>query len=207
MVKNGIIAFRIDFFGSGESDGEMREKRFNILEQNAKDAIKFITKLSFVDHSRLGLWGRSFGGTFVSLIPPSKNIKARVIVSPGIIIEKTMADKFKKLKKREKELNKIGKKLAGTGKYKGAYELDVGWFTSLRGVDKRIVNNLKRMKNTLVLGISNDEKVTLNDICTAINFVKEPKKIVIYNTGHDFAGYENKAIKETVSWFRKYLSY
>ena len=205
LVKNGIIAFRFDFFGSGESQGEMREKRFDILEQNAKDAITFISDQPFVNRFRLGLWGRSFGGTFASLIPPNKNIKARVIASPGTIIEKTIMDKWKRLKKKERELQKIGKKLAGTGKYKGAYELDVGWFTSLRGVDKRITDNLKKIKTVLVLGTANDEKVTLNDICTAANLVKEPKKIVIYNTGHDYSGYESEAVKETINWFRKYL--
>ena len=128
-----------------------------------------------------------------------------MIASPGIIIEKTFTNRFISLKKKEKELNKIGKKLAGTGKYKGAYELNEGWYTSLKGVDKRITDNLKRIKTVLVLGTANDEKVTLNDICTAVNLVKEPKKIVIYNTGHDYSGYENEAVKETIDWFKKYL--
>lgn len=205
LVKKGIIAFRIDFFGSGESPGEMREKRFDILEQNANDAIKFIITQSFVNRFQLGLWGRSFGATLVSLIPLNKNIKARVMASPGIAFEKIFIKKWIRLKKKQEELQKVGKKLAGTGKYKGAYEFNSTWFTSLRGVDKRIIDNLKKITTVLVLGTSNDEKVSFHDFCTTINTVGEPKRIMIYNTGHDYAGYESEAVKETIEWFKRYL--
>ena len=205
LVENGFNSFRFDFFGSGESDGEMKDKTLDILLQNAKDAVEFISNHKLVDKNKIGLWGRSIGGTIGCLIPPNKKIKARVLASPGVFLENSFENKFKGLQEKEKKLEKIGKKLPGTGSYKGKFELKKSWFTSLKGTDKKIIRNLNKLKNILVLGTSYDQKVTINNVCQIINFVKEPKRIWIYPCDHDYAGFEKEAIRETTDWFKKFL--
>lgn len=204
LVKNGFIVFRFDFYGSGESPGELRDKTVDILEQNAKDAVKFIINNPEVDRNKLGLWGRSTGGTLVCLLEKKVNIKARVSLSAEIVFEKE-THKFKQIINKEFELEKQGKKLPGTGKYKGPFEFKKNWYKSFRGLDKKIKNNLKNLDTILILGTSRDQKVTLDNACRIVNSVKEPKKIWIYPCDHDFAGFKQEAVKESVDWFKKYL--
>ncbi len=205
LTKNGFIAFRFDFYGSGESPGEMRDKTIDVLEQNAKDAIEFISKDKRVDKDRLGLWGRSMGGLLVCLLPPDSRVKARVSASGSILMEKIFKEKFEKLKEKEIELEKIGKKLPGTGKYKGAFGFKPEWFKSLEGIDARGQDNLKNLNTMLVLGTTLDQKVTMDNACIIMNEVNKPKRIWIFNTDHDYAGAEKEAVKETTNWFKKYL--
>ncbi|UCG95734.1 MAG: alpha/beta hydrolase [archaeon] len=205
LTENGFIAFRFDFYGSGESPGEMRDKIIDILEQNTKDAIEFITKYSQVDSNKLGLWGRSLGGTFVCLLPTDPRIKARVVASSGPIIEKIMEEKLEELKKKELELEKVGKRLPGTGAYKGPFEFRPAWFESLKGLDSRVLENLKNLNTVLVLGTSLDQKVTVDSTCMVMNNVKEPKRIWVFNTDHDYGGFEKHAVEETLNWFKKFL--
>ena len=205
LVQNGFIAFRFDFHGSGESPGEMKDKEWHILQQNAEDAIKFIAKDSRVDPERLGLWARSVGGTSVCLLPPDSRVKARVVASPAVTLERAMRDRFKGIKKKELELERKGKKLPGTGKYKGSFEFKPAWYKSLEGLDKRVLENLKELDTILILATAIDQKVSIDNACIAINNVKEPKKLWIFNADHDYGGVEEKATQMTIDWFNKYL--
>lgn len=201
LTENSFAVLRFDFFGSGESPGEMKDKTIDILLQNAKDSIEYTTKNPLVNSNRLGLFGRSFGGTVVCLLDPDKRIKARVIASPPVLLEKTMKPLFKIMKQKARQ----GMKIVATGKYKGAYDLGPAWFNSLKGLAQRATNNLKQLDSVLVLGTARDQKVTLQDVCTVINNLTEPKKIWIYDAEHDYAGVEKQAVQETVTWFKKYL--
>jgi len=205
LVENGFIAFRFDFYGSGESPGEMRDKRMDILEQNAKDAIEFIAKDERVEKNKIGIWGRSLGGTLACLLPQDARIKTRVAASPATRMEKIMKEKIEELKKKEIELEKVGKKLPGTGAYKGPFEFREEWFESLEGLDRRIRGNLEKLDTMLVLGTALDQKVTADNACIVMNNVKEPKRIWMFNTDHDYAGVEKEAVKEAADWFKKYL--
>lgn len=205
LTENGFVAFRFDFYGSGESPCELRDKIFDILEQNAKDAIEFILKDERVDENRLGLWGRSLGGTLICLLPPNPKIKARVSASGALLFKKIMLTKFKKVREKELELEKEGKSLPGTGKYKGPFEFKPAFFESLKGLDNRTLKNIRKLNRVLVLGTAQDQKVPVENACLIVNNAKEPKRIWIFNTDHDYAGVEEKVVKETIDWFKKYL--
>lgn len=205
LVKNGFITFRFDYFGSGESPGNMQDKTLDILLKNSKDAVSYMLNDKRV--TNIGLWGRSIGGTMVCLTPPHPRIKARVSASGGVILEKSFKSIFSQVKNKQKRLEKTGKKVPGTGKFKGKYNFNNGWYISLRGIDEKIINNLQKIDTMLVFGTTPDIKVPLSNACQIINTVKEPKKLVIFeNTDHAYKGAEQQAVDESVRWFRKYLS-
>jgi len=205
LVKNGLIVFRFDQYGSGESPGEMQDKTITMLEQNLKDAIEFVAKDKRVDKNKIGLWGRSLGGTLVCLIPNDKRIKARVVASPGTMFESTANKKLEELKRKEIELEKVGKKLPGTGNYKGPFDFKPEFYKSMNGLDERVFNNLRNLNTILILGTALDQKVTPENACIVMNEAKEPKRIWIYMTDHDYAGFEKEAVEETAKWFKQYL--
>lgn len=204
LVKEGFIAFRFDFYGSGESPGLMRDKTMSVLEKNARDALRFLSNDKRV--TEIGLWGRSLGGTIVACIGSHPRVKASIILTGGVILEKTFAPHFEKLKKMEKEFEKKGKKLPGTGYYKGPYELGDIWFKELPEIERRIMNSLKRMSHVLVLATTPDIKVPLENATTIINTVREPKEIHIFeNIEHDYRGVEKIVLELEKKWFRTYL--
>lgn len=205
LVQNGFISFRFDFFGSGESPGELREKTIDILEQNAKDSIEFI--LSDGRVNELGLWGRSVGGTIACLMPPHPEIKASVTASGAALFEQEFKKKFPSLQKREAELEKRGQKLPGTGEYKGEFKFGETWYKSLEGLDERVTQNLKKLDSILVLATTPDQKISLKNACHIINNVNEPKKIWIFEeVDHDYVGVEDRAVNITIDWFKKHLN-
>lgn len=79
----GIASLRIDFRGSGDSEGEFAEMT---LEGEVSDALKgleFLTRDPAVDQSRMGIFGRSFGGT-IAVLAASRfsNIKSLAMWAP-----------------------------------------------------------------------------------------------------------------------------
>lgn len=201
LQENGMATFRFDFYGSGESPGEMKDKTFDIMIQNAKDAINFF--LSTGKISSLGLWGRSMGGTTVTLVGNDPRVKASVIASGVVMLENDMKERFLTLRKRAQS----GEKLPGTGKFKGEFDLGKGWFDCLEGLDEKIEKNLKKLNTVLVLHTTPDKKSPLANGTKIINLVHEPKKIIIFEgVDHDYVDVEEKAVEHAKNWFGTYLS-
>lgn len=69
LNKAGLVSFRFDFFGHGESEGSFRNLTVSKAVDDVLSAIKFLKKMGF---SVFGLAGSSFGG-LVCLIAASKS--------------------------------------------------------------------------------------------------------------------------------------
>ena len=204
LATEGLIVFRFDFFGSGESPGLLRDKTWWISEQNVRDAIKYLKNKKEI--TNIGLWGRSTGGTAAILCGNDPQIKAFVLATTPVLLQEIFKIRFEKVKKLELELEQRGQKLPGTGKYKGEFDFSDNFFEEVPIIEQKVMKNLTQMSHVLVLATIPDIKVPLNNATTIINTAKEPKKIYIFeDTEHDYRGVENKAIKLTVSWFKKYL--
>lgn len=203
LVEEGFITFRFDFYGSGESPGELKDKKWSVLEQNGFDAINFFLKNEKIE--KIGLFGRSTGGTIAVLCSTHPSIKAYVLASPYILIAKGIL-RFKEVMKLERKLESDGKVLPGTGEYKGKYEFNREFFEEAPTYERKVMKNLLKMSRVLVLATTPDTKIPLIHATTVINAVKEPKEIHIFEgVDHDYKGVKKEAVNLAVSWFRKYL--
>lgn len=203
LLKNGLITFRFDFFGSGESPGMFREKTLSILEKNARDAIDYLSEDNRV--TEIGAWGRSSGGTIIALCGDDSRIKASVMLSTPVLLQKTFGEKFKELARREREEGVVLPGSSPKG-VKGQFELTDAWFNELPKLELKIQKNLRKMKRVLVIGTTPDCKVSLDNSTTIVNIVKEPKKIYVFeNTDHSYEGKEEVAVSLVVEWFNRYL--
>ncbi|HEV8052333.1 MAG TPA: alpha/beta fold hydrolase [Parachlamydiaceae bacterium] len=63
LSKLGIASLRIDFRGSGDSEGSFSEMTLESEVSDAIVALKYLRSRPDVDISRIGLFGRSVGGT------------------------------------------------------------------------------------------------------------------------------------------------
>ncbi len=203
LVKEGIISFRFDFYGSGESPGQLRDRTWSISEQNVRDAIESFENKGV---KTIGLWGRSTGGTTAILCGDDPQIKAFVLATTPVLLQDVFKIRFGKVKELELKLEQKGQKLPGTGKYKGKFEFSNRFFEEVPAMEQRVIKNLVQMSRVFILATTPDTKVPLNNSTTIINTVKEPKKIYIFEeVDHDYKGVENEAARLTVSWFKKYL--
>lgn len=205
LIDNGFITFRFDYFGSGESPGTMMDKTISILEQNTKDAINFF--LSNEKVLEVGMWGRSFGGTLVGLCGLDPKVKASVIASGVLFMEKVFdKKKIDKLVRKEKEMEKKGEKLAGTGHYKGKYGLNDRWYMECAEYEDKQRKGLKKINNLLVIGTSPDEKVPSENSIAIYNIAESPKELHVFgNTNHAYEGAEEEALSLVKRWFDIHL--
>ena len=104
-------------------------------------------------------------------------------------------------------MEKKGKRLPGTGHYKGEYGVGDRWFSELEACEKNLTERLKLMRNVLVLGSSPDEKVPPENSLAFYGLVREPKEIHIFtHTNHAYEGVENEALSIMNRWFKIHMS-
>jgi len=201
LMHGGFFALRFDFYGSGESPGLLKDKTWEEMLRNAQDAIDYLAQQEGV--SAIGLWGRSLGATFAILCGNDSRVDAVVLLSPDVLVTKTLSrSKFEELKRKQEELERKGKGLAGTGRYKGPLELHTDFFDALERIESEVLRTLPTLNRVLVVATAPDIKVPLENAITVINEVQEPKRIIVFeNVDHDYAGVEQEAVEHIRRWF------
>lgn len=83
LTQVGIAAFRIDFRGSGDSEGEFHEMTVTSCLEDTHIALDYLQSLDKIDSERIGIYGRSFGGS-VAVMAASKfsHIKSVALWAP-----------------------------------------------------------------------------------------------------------------------------
>lgn len=85
LFKNNIASFRFDFIGHGESEGDTSDLTFSQSVEDLKEAFKVVYDYNAIDISRVGLFGRSFGGNIsLRYAAQMNNLKLLCLNSPAI---------------------------------------------------------------------------------------------------------------------------
>jgi uncharacterized protein len=63
LAREGIVSLRIDFRGSGDSEGDFSQVTLKSEVSDALIAIEYLKRLSCINPQRIGLFGRSVGGS------------------------------------------------------------------------------------------------------------------------------------------------
>lgn len=81
LVEAGFAAFRFNFRGVGDSEGEFTNGKDE--PQDVKAALEFVGRLPEVDRKTMAVVGYSFGASMAAVSAPKvKRLKAGVLVSP-----------------------------------------------------------------------------------------------------------------------------
>jgi alpha/beta superfamily hydrolase len=64
----GIASIRVDFAGSGESDGNFIDMTMSTELQDANNILNYVKTLDFIDHEKIGILGLSMGGAIASIL-------------------------------------------------------------------------------------------------------------------------------------------
>ncbi len=194
LHKKGFPTFRFDYFGSGKSEGEFKEKTFMILYRNTVDGLKLLTKK--LGYKKIGLWGRSLGAILGATICDDPCIFTSVFISFTVHTYISFSRFFDKNKPYSLPLK-------GTGKIKGEAILPYQYYKETLLIDSLQKKHLSKAKNVLIIQGTADRTVYDHSWAKEIYRLVKGKKKLEYIEGadHAYKGYEQTVINKGVNWF------
>ncbi len=201
LTREGIGALRIDFRGSGDSEGSFKDMTIEGEISDAMVALDYLSKCNFVDKEKIGILGLSMGGAVAS-ITSGRNplIKSCVLWSAVCHF-----DIF--FNRSPEEVQKIK---------------DYGDFIDLGGnpVGKRFLEEIKNIKPleelkkrnipVLIIHGNGDMVVPIQHAYDYYHGLKETHKTqleIIEEADHTFNSieWEKQVIEKTLKWFKETL--
>jgi uncharacterized protein len=82
LAKQGIAAFRFDYRGSGNSEGDFSEMTAQRELEDARAALRLLESRPELDRARFGLLGLSMGGMVAALTAGVESFKALSLLAP-----------------------------------------------------------------------------------------------------------------------------
>jgi dipeptidyl aminopeptidase/acylaminoacyl peptidase len=206
LALAGIASLRIDFRGSGDSEGDFNDMT---LEGEVSDALKGLEYLEtspYIDNKRIGIFGRSVGG-IVALIAANqhRHISSLATWAPLFDGHQWM-DKWNLLHSAEISEEHRMAMMRVNGQVPG-YE----FFRQLFKIDMK--DELQALENVPLLHIHGEHDVVVS-MEHAARFEKARKKaenitqfIRLPQSDHDFSHpvEQEQALNETCNWFLKTL--
>lgn len=199
----GYISVKFHYVGTGKSSGKFEDKTTKQMFQNYDDVIAFLK--THPDISSLGVVARSNSGSLATLHGPDPDIKAYTMLAPPAYYSLTMKKFTLDAKKKGKFFYHASFKRPHT---KGPGRLPLTFIGELKQYDKKLLQNIKKMKHIIFFQSTEDEAVPLSE--GHFDYWKanlpQPRKIVLIEGGnHSFKGHKGYVIKESIKWFKKYL--
>lgn len=196
LLAEGYTTMRFDFYGSGESDGEFRDKTILGMRQNFLDALTFL-KTNYPELSWVGTVGKSIGGTVLGLVGGDPRLSAYVLITMRYLL----APFFARFWTGQDEVSLTGA-VPPTGKVKGAFSLRKNFFAELPEVDAGVANGLTKIPRALVIMNEGDEKISLESATEVYEKLGGEKKIVtIPGHDHELGANHDSIVKSVVQFF------
>ncbi len=194
--KNGIASLRFDFLGCGDSEGDFEELTVTKQIKNLGAAIDFIEPVNGINKNNVGVLGWSRGSA-ICILRASKDNRIKCVVSWA-----GEADfKAQWTKQYLMEAKKRGYL------YSRWYNMKIPYKAFLDELKYSILKSVEKVCAPLLIvhGVL-DESVTLSQGELLYKNANKPKKIIVLKgSDHSFAGFEEKVMKESLSWFKKWL--
>lgn len=206
LCKRGFHVLRIDFRGSGESDGKFEDMTISGEVSDLQRSIEFLKEKGF---EKIGVVGGSLGGC-VTLLAYAGNMDCMVLWYPAIFPQETKSFQF--MESNEKELLKRGKILYKE-RYGRKYYVGKNYYE-----ERKVAKPFSRIKDItcpfLIVAGDKDASVPFSQQLRAIRAAREPKKLeVVRGADHCFKDktgkvrkeWKERAISVTVDWFNQWL--
>ncbi|MBO3839941.1 MAG: alpha/beta fold hydrolase [Thermoproteota archaeon] len=200
MSKEGFVAVRFDFRGSGESDGEFEEMTISSEVSDLNAVLNFLASRMEIIREKMGLVGLSLGGV-VSILTAAQNPIVKAVCtwsSPAYLrLLSSLRDSF------GADLSQIEK---GYVDLPSGYRIGRMFFEDALKHD--IINSCARIspRPMLIIHGSQDSVVPVEHARMLYDGAGEPKKIVIIEgADHTFnrREWEDKVIELTIEWFKE----
>ncbi len=202
LAKAGIASLRIDFRGSGDSEGHFSDMTINGEVSDALVGLDYLERLPFIDKQRIGIFGRSIGGT-VAIMAAAKcpSIHSIAVWAP-LYDGHQWRDKWHLLhaselsEEHKTEMMRINGQVPGYPFFHELFEI-------------RMEDHLKHIAQIPLLNLHGEKDDVVD--CRHAQKFKEYRshssatsKFVLYpNSDHDFSNLKEqaKALDETCDWY------
>jgi len=206
LAEMGIGTLRIDFRGSGDSEGEFAEMT---LEGEISDALKglqYLNQHAQVDENRIGLIGRSLGGA-VAIMAASRfqSVKSICLWAP-IYSSSQWYDKWQQLHSADlhsdhkEHLMTVEGQKPGFEFFQQFFAMNIeDYLPALQGTPLFLIHG----RNDQIVNPSHSEKY----LHKRLNAIGETKFIELPLSDHDFTPSAERllAMEETCLWFNQTL--
>jgi dipeptidyl aminopeptidase/acylaminoacyl peptidase len=206
LSKLGIASLRIDFRGSGDSEGNFADMTLESEVSDAVVALDYLHQRPDVDGSRIGVFGRSVGGT-VALMTAQKagKVKSLAIWAP-LYDGEQWESQWHLLNSAELSDDERQEKLKINGQIPG-----IDFFNELFAM--KIEDHLTDLATVPMLHIHGEQDLVVTTqhadrYVEARKSVKNKDKFIrLPQSDHDFShtNEQNIALEETSNWFSKTL--
>jgi len=196
LSKKGILVYRFDFSGCGESEGDYSETSLSKLKSDLSKILDFIQSQSKVDKSKIGILSQSFGtATTITLAP---KVKCLIMMGSVSHPRETLA----KLFGNGYNPNGVSIRIKSGGriiKIKSQFWKDFE--------NHNLLESVKKIHcPILFIHGAKDDKVPISDMEAYFQNARKPKeKIIIEGADHGLKPYREKMYKIVVNWFLKKL--
>lgn len=212
LARNGFVVFKIDLRGHGDSEGEAGGGYYGSdYVIDALNAYAALQSASFVNPSKIGLWGHSMAGNIVMRSLAAKPDIPAVVIWAGAVYSYTDQRKYgindqsyrppqdrqniQRQNRRQELFNKVGSPSA----------------TSVFWQQVAPTNYLSDIKGAIQLNHAVDDEVVdigySRDLNTLLDKTSVPHELNEYQSGgHNISGNSFvAAMDNTVEFFKKYL--
>lgn len=204
LTKEGFAVLRFDFRGSGDSEGAIKDLTMTGAVSDAKVAFEWLKDQPDVDKARMGLFGRSFGGTIAIMTAAEVGGCKSLAVWAPLFSGDQWHEKWMRLLNHNmdpaenEELRTINGQVIGLPFYKELFSMDI--LNSLEGLKGVPLLHLHGLKDDVVIPAHADQYEQARKGCVS--------RFLIYNeSDHDFTFLPERkaATKETINWFKSTL--
>jgi uncharacterized protein len=210
LAESGIASLRIDFHGSGDSDGVWEETTFTGQIKDAVLAFDYLQALPAVDATTIGILGYSqgglVGGHLAALRPEASTVVLRAPVTNPVATYGTImgADTVKKALAGSAETITTAKlSWGGETKLKGSFFKELPLVTP--------VGAIGRYPGPLRVVVGSKETIVTPQPAAGqilLDYHQGPEDLVVVDSDHDWnAGTSPKTVDEvllpaTIEWFK-----
>lgn len=202
LAQAGIVAFRFDFRGSGDSSGDFSRMTISRELEDARAALKFLRAQREVNPRRLGVIGFSMGGLIAAeILGENKNIQAGVLWAPVADLKFQIAEKL--TPEARGQLRELG-----CVDY-GGFAVGEAFFSDIKHDPLKAV--ARTSAAVLVVHGANDETVPVSFADAYEKALRTAKKTcfkhIIKDADHTFArlAWETELMAVTLDWLRLHL--
>ena len=197
LGKAGFLAYRFDFSGRGESEGDYGKTSLSKLSSDLGSIVEFVKSQPRVDVSKIGILGQSLGTITTVVLEP--DIQALVLMGSVAhakeILIKLFGDGYNP-EGVSVRINSAGKKAEIGPQFWRDFD------------NHKPLESIKSFKcPILFIHGSEDDKVPLSEMEAYFESATTPvkEKLVLEGADHGLRPHRDKMYKAAVEWFARYL--
>lgn len=212
LANAGIASLRIDFTGSGESDGAWEDTTFSSQIDDAIAAFDYLKTLRSVNTGSIGILGYSQGGLVASHLAAQRpEAYAVVLWAPVTNPMSTYSIIMGAEKVNEGLKSTSNLPITAQLSWGGETKLKPGFFKQLPVTSS--VGAIAKYRGPLQVIVGTQETIVTPQPAAAqvlLNYHDGLQKLVQLNSDHDWNGskhtktVENELVPATVNWFKRY---